>query len=237
MAQKEEILSELKGVSPFLIGIGNDNLYAVTVHYFEELPVQLLNFIQTENLQFGGKTNSFKIPEGYFDHFANTVFEKVKAQQKSEIYSELEDIAPILNIISKKNIYAVPENYFEHLRADVVKQKKQNAKVVSSTIARKWLNYAAAAMVAGILVSSAFLFTDKKSSYDFSNEVNKISDDELQNYIDNNVHTVTFGDEAELNGSSKLPELDEHLQSISDEELQQYLNENGENHQHSKQGS
>jgi hypothetical protein len=237
MAQKEEILNELKSVSPFLTGIGNANLYTVPADYFEGLPAQLLNFIQTENLQFGNKTNSFKMPEGFFDHFADTVLEKVKAQQKKDIHAELEDIAPLLNTISKKNIYSVPENYFEKTEANILKPQKQNAKVVSFTIARKWLNYAAAAMVAGILVSSAFLFTDKKSSYDFSNEVNKISDDELQNYIDNNAHTVTLGDETELNSSSKLPEIDEHLQSISDEELQQYLNENGENKQSNKQGS
>jgi len=237
MARSADILNELKVLSPVLADISPENLYTLPRSYFDNLSNEMLNFITTEYLVFGKKENKLNVPSGYFEGFAETVLQKIKSQLKTEIYLELQDVAPLLNTINKENIYSVPANYFQNLAVNIIKAQAPKAKVVTFKVARKWLNYAAAAMLAGVLVSGAFLFTDNKSSFDLSKEVNKVSDEDLQNYINNNSHTLVYGTENELNNNSKLPELEENLQSISDDELQQYLNENEENTKKNKQGS
>ena len=235
MTENEEILNELKQISPYLVSISKENVLTVPANYFDVLPEQLLNYIATEKLIFDDKTQLFNVPSGYFEGFAETVIQKIKLQKNDEIYMELEQVAPLLNTINKNNVLTVPAHYFENFGVDVFKSKKQKAKVVSFTIAKKWLNYAAAAMMAGVLVTGAFLFTENKTSFDLSHEVNNVSDEELQNYIDNSSHTIVLSDETELN--NKLPELDEHIQTIGDEELQQYLNDNVDLTKNNEEGS
>jgi hypothetical protein len=112
----------------------------------------------------------------------------------------------------------------------------KEAKVITLRIARKWMQFAAAAVMAGILVTGAFLFTDDRSGIeqtkndipDVSSEMNKVSEDELVTYLDNPEHIVAAPAATSLATEAELADVKNNLHQLSDEELNQYLKENAE---------
>jgi uncharacterized protein YihD (DUF1040 family) len=56
----------------------------------------------------GINKQSQDVPAGYFEGLANTILNKIKAQEAAAEY-------PLLNSISKENVYGVPQGYFESL--------------------------------------------------------------------------------------------------------------------------
>jgi hypothetical protein len=173
-----------------------------------------------------------QLPIGYFETFAEKILLLAKHQSDGlNDGNELNDIAPLLNQISRKPIQSLPQGYFESFNVDL---PKQQSTVVKMHFIRKWMSYSSAAIVAGILVTAGFLYTNKNNqSFDFdqynkiniSTALNNISEEELVNY---------------LNGASSLnvnhgwldPELineiEGNFRNIGDDEMLQYLNENGE---------
>ena len=95
------------------------------------------------------------------------------------------------------------------------------------------MNYAAAAVFAGALITGSFLYSDKKQEQEFekyqkmdiSSALDKVSDAELNSYIEEN--HFQSSDELTENDSAILGNVDEKIQTISTESLHQYLNENG----------
>ncbi|MCW3088867.1 MAG: hypothetical protein JWQ78_2253, partial [Sediminibacterium sp.] len=133
-----------------------------------------------------------------------------------------------------ENVYAVPQGYFD--AADFsAKARRGKAKVVKMNFARRWVQYAAAAVISGVLVTSAFLYTDNSTSAEYNKysridvpaELNKVSEDDLTSYLDNNEH---YAIAAELNApvNEDITDGNEPVQVLSDEELDQYLKENAE---------
>ncbi|HJV20256.1 MAG TPA: hypothetical protein VJ552_10300 [Sediminibacterium sp.] len=157
---------------------------------------------------------------------------------RKDINEELDAIAPLLKSISRLPVQSVPEGYFEQFS---VKIPAESAPVVKMPMVRKWMGYASAALVAGILVTAGFIFTDKNvqpfnyeqySRIDVPVEMNKLTDDELQNYL----VTATVLSGAGHTSSSVSEEINEtitaetaSLNQVSDEELEQFLNENAGN--------
>jgi hypothetical protein len=153
---------------------------------------------------------------------------------RDNINEELEVIAPLLKNISRQPVQSVPEGYFEQLS---IKLPAQSAPVVKMSLVRKWMGYAAAALVAGILVTAGFIFTDSDvqrfnyeqySRIDVPAEMNKLSDDELQSYLT----TATVLSGAGHTSSAVSEEINETvtaetaiLNQVSDEALEQFLSE------------
>jgi hypothetical protein len=54
----------------------------------------------------------FSVPEGYFEGLAASVLAKVKARESSAS-SELQELSPLLAVLSKKMPYSVPSFYFD----------------------------------------------------------------------------------------------------------------------------
>jgi oligoribonuclease (3'-5' exoribonuclease) len=177
---------------------------------------------------------------GYFEGLPAAILAHVKNNAvTSEVQAELDEIAPLLNTISKQNIFTVPAGYFE--KADFVsaiQSTKKQGKLVNMRFARRWTQYAAAAVMAGVLVTGAFMFTDTKgtaeyekySNIDVSSELNKVSEDELVNYLDSDEHYASVPDIAlaEAGGAEETLDDAEPVQVLSDDELSQYLKDNAE---------
>ena len=235
MKEKDLIIQELQQYSPLLVGLQKINPYLVPQGYFDSFSDHLMAILKSD-FSIQNKNNPYLVPDTYFESFADTVLQKVKSES-SETVNELAAVAPSLIELQKENVYRAPEGYFEQLHKKITRHIPQSAKVVSFHIARKWITYAAAAVFAGVMISGAFLFTYSKNAVDFNNEVGKISDEELQSYIDNNPHAVALSEEMILSNEGLTPD-ENHLRAISDEELQQYLNENAESEKkEDKQGS
>jgi hypothetical protein len=54
----------------------------------------------------------FTVPNGYFENFAASVWQKLRSQQLQTPHDELTELSAMLAAIPKKNPYTVPENYF-----------------------------------------------------------------------------------------------------------------------------
>lgn len=157
---------------------------------------------------------------------------------RKDINEELKTIAPLLKDISRQPVQSVPEGYFEQFS---VQLPVTAAPVVKMSQVRKWMGYAAAALVAGILVTAGFIFTDKDvqrfnyeqySRIDVPAEMNKLSDDELQSYL----ATATVLSGAGHTGSAVSEEINEtiteetaSLTQVSDEALEQFVSEHAGN--------
>ncbi|MDE3144578.1 MAG: hypothetical protein KGL19_10515 [Bacteroidota bacterium] len=223
MTHKETIFKELTTISPILTTLNQSNLFIAPQGYFEGLAVDIIARIKREELLAEAKSNTFKIPENYFETLSDTVLSKIRSE-KSEFTDELKKVAPLLNTISQKNIYTVPENYFENF--SVTKNKKQSAKIISFGFARKWISYAAAAIIGGVLITGGFLYQNKQSSFNVTKELNSVSDSELNAYIEND--DLALNTDNNFLKEQDLPDIKQSISTVSDEELQQYLNDNSE---------
>ncbi|OYU56130.1 MAG: hypothetical protein CFE25_02485 [Chitinophagaceae bacterium BSSC1] len=144
----------------------------------------------------------FQAPPGYFENMPQALMSRIKTQEEQ---------ASVL---------------------DSEKLDQKQAPVVQMGKARKWIMYAAAAMLTGVLITGAFMFSDKpveqmKEQYkleDLGAALDAVPDAALEQYLEEN-QTIAV-DEVLANPSQKLPELTDHIQNISNEKLNDYLDEN-----------
>lgn len=230
MEEQNNVTDETRAIAPLLCEAKKIMPYWVSPNYFEQL---------SSNVLIAAKLNSVKnnpltyaVPTNYFENLSNNILSRIASDDigiGTSADGELASIAPTLNTISKHNIYSVPVGYFDTLNP--LHTKKSQAKIIALFSSKKWLKYAVAACLTGILVTGAFMFNNNRNGVDYAaykkvdvpNSINKLSNDELINYLDN-VNSITNANFA-TTLDFKLPEMQEHIQSISDEELNQYLQE------------
>lgn len=233
METRENILQELKDISPVVAGLGTANLFSVPAGYFDQLPAIILSRVNAEPADFG-RSHPFKIPAGYFDQLADNILQTIKRTEQS-VEEELNELAPILNTISKKPVYTVPGGYFESLELAIpLKLSKPAAKVIGFGKTKRVMQYAVAACTAGILIAGAFLFTrsntqEQPISYkdavnmNVSGELDKLNETEISSYIES---TPNIG--YVMNVSADEINIEEYLNAASDEEIDAYLNESAD---------
>jgi hypothetical protein len=232
METRETILKELESISPAVANLANTNVFTVPAGYFDQLPAAILSRIQSEIIDFGGKVEPFNVPAGYFDGLAVNILNKIKSQEQT-VEEELNEIAPLLNTISKQPVYAVPEGYFESLELTIpLKLAKPSARVFSFG---KVMQYAVAACTVGVLAVGAFFYTNNNNdnetmiSYKVAKEMNvsaeldNISETEIASYLET-APSVGYA----LNVAPEEVNFDEYLEEATDEEINEYLNEPAE---------
>ncbi|MBC7650901.1 MAG: hypothetical protein H7101_04045 [Deinococcales bacterium] len=226
------IVNELMELSPALISTRVDTslIFSIPKNYFNNLSTTILNAVAAENLQ--QSAIPYQAPADYFSNLSNNILIKIDNEKTvvSAVDSELQVIAPLLITINKANVFSVPNGYFNNLQ---IEGKLQNppAKIVPITNTNIWIKYAIVACVVGVIVTSAYFFTNKKDSIDYAaykkidivNSISTLSSDELVNYLDT-ANTITNHEVVNLL-DVKIPETQEHIKNISDEDLKQYLKE------------
>lgn len=240
MNRHDDIQDELKQIGPFWTDVGNAIPYTLPKGYFDAFPGMVMEKIQHPFMLQSDTGNSYQAPEGYFESLPGSILSKIRslAEQTNEVHAELETIAPFLNTISKKPVYSVPDGYFAGV--DLIKTaqlKKQETKIFTLRSARRWMQYAAAAVVAGVLVTGAFLYTDNSTHYleyekysqvDIPSGLNKVSEEELVKYLNSPEHIVLATTAGIAANEEELFEVKSSILDISDEELTLYLKENAE---------
>lgn len=121
METRNDILNELKALSPVLAAMEKVNVFTLPAGYFEYLGADIMLGIETEN----GLNHTIPVadvPVGYFETLSNSILSKIKAQE-----TESNDLSPELKSIAGKNVYEVPQGYFDSLSESVlVKIKAAN---------------------------------------------------------------------------------------------------------------
>ncbi len=131
MNQPDNILNELRELSPTVAGINRVNVFTVPDGYFESLAgLLLINASAANSLQIAGSPIS-SVPEGYFDNLAGNILNRIKR----EVPEETNAISTLVAGIGRKNIYAVPVGYFNNLPAQVVAQLSGSLETVAAETA------------------------------------------------------------------------------------------------------
>ncbi len=228
MEQRQQIIDELQEISPFLAETRVSSPYQAPPGYFDSLAVAVLNRVTGEPALPMPQAHAYSVPRDYFEGLPGSILAKIHRLQENSsdaIRTELEEIAPTLSQVSRENVYTVPPGYFE--RGIAIPPGEQKAKVVRMNFAKRWTQYVAAAVITGILVTGAFLYTDNRSpvlnqqsQVDMPSELNKLSETELVKYLENPEQTIAT--------SMAANETPVDVKKLSDEELDQYLKENAD---------
>jgi hypothetical protein len=228
MALSNKILNELKEIAPTVANIGYNNPYAVPMGYFENFSYSVMEAIQEKGI--GETINPYSISIDYFDKLATNILAKInsiKAEGNNEVFEELENIAPLLNTISKKNVLYLPGNYFDNLNVNTTATKElKPAKVISiGNNARKWFTYAAAASVLFILSATSFLYVhhhmkNVDRSLTIGQRLATLDDKEILNYLQNDIDDF---DPNTASSAEEDPDINHLLINATDEEIENYL--------------
>ena len=241
-----EILKDATKQSPFVVPNG----------YFEGLADVIINrlkSVETESprdelqklsplLSQLDKKLPFSTPAGYFDELSADVVASTKAVDLAN--EELENLSPVISGLKDNTVYTVPSQYFDSLPGVILNRVREHkpAKVVTVSFGKKLVKYAAAAILAGIIITAGILLPGRKEStatgtvvkveeklrIETENKLKELSDDELSNFIEN--HEASIPDMLTSAASTEIDSEDVKLMlaDIPDAELKQYLVEYGD---------
>ena len=218
--------------------------YEVPEHYFETFAAQVLARIKAQDPQEELKALSpilarmekktpFIVPSGYFDETPGNLTAGIQAMDF--VASELEILPPVLTASKGKNVFQVPDSYFNELPGEVMKKIKPVAPVIKMNFRRKFIQYAAAAAIVGVLVLSVWLYNNKDAdgtqtslaSFNLNASLKKVSDADISNYVESNL-TIPLPDPGAIAGNDLDPQdMKALLADISDADLEQYLEKYG----------
>jgi hypothetical protein len=160
----------------------------------------------------------YLLPEGYFD-----------------------ELSPVLTLLKDRPTYEAPVGYFDGLAADATAKMGKVAKVIGiggrgKVLTGNWWKYSAAAVIAGVILTLSWpqLHTANMNAkahampIDLSNVLAKVSDQEMQTYLDDQQTILT---EPVTNSTASLDINDSDVKSllgdVPDGELKQYMEEHG----------
>lgn len=237
MESTNDILNELRELSPLLAGMEKINLFTVPEGYFERLAADIIAVMDVEKepaFKTNGPIQTADVPEGYFKGLADTILARIKNENASD---ELRALSSMLYSIQNENVFETPQGYFENLSDEVMaKVKPEQAKVVimkrrTSTI----FKYAVAAAFTGVMALGVFKFTAPASKTELpeyvtaglkieniDQELAKISDEEIVKYLEASGSDVNAAIVANSVDDNQLPSEEDYL--MDEKALEKYLN-------------
>ena len=159
-------------------------------------------------LKIRGQKNSYFVPVGYFENLSDSILQKIKSNNSNnKINEELSVIAPSLIAVRNINCYTVPENYFETFSLRVYNKP---TKIVSLHSKFTFVKYAAAAVIVSVIAFGGF-FSSKNNdqTYAMYNATKNIDiEKSISNLSDNEIRKVLNADQSlasNSNTTSALP--------------------------------
>ena len=229
MTRSTDIVKELEALSPVVAQINAVVPYQVPEVYFETLSTVVMARIAAggneENslLQVAGKAMPQDVPAGYFDSLADNILTKLKAGSNHLVVAdELQELSPVLAGISKANVYEAPAGYFDTITTAITAQLQPQAKVVSLPVVRKWMRYAAAAVVLTMLAFGINYTLQKKNNAvaiaakikteaQFNKQLASVSDEAIINYLQLTADTKDAESIKQLIDGNQLPEEADYI--------------------------
>jgi major membrane immunogen (membrane-anchored lipoprotein) len=222
------------------------NPYQVPQGYFEGLADNILQRVKataTDNvsdeleiispfLSQIDKKMPFSTPAGYFDELGENAI--AGAQAIDFVNGTLENLSPLMSGLRRMYVYEVPAGYFEQLPGEVLKAVKaqQPARVISMGFTRRVIRYAAAAVVAGLIITAGWLYVGNRGIKDPNGfppkelaKLDSISDELLEKYLENQTPTPAETAIAATDANDEIDanDMKDLLADVSDEDLQQYI--------------
>lgn len=238
MKSTNDILEELRELSPVLAGMEKLNVFTVPAGYFDLLSEDILAGVKNEK-NTGNEINSVSVsdvPQGYFDSLAETILGRIKSAGAETASEETRALSPMLYSIRDENVFEVPAGYFEELSDTVVSRlTPQQAKVVvMKRRTTAFFKYAVAAAFTGVMALGVFKFTGPSKTElpdyvmiglkieNIDQELSKLSDDAIVKYLEAEGSDVKAAIVANSVDENELPSQEEYL--MDEKALDKYLN-------------
>lgn len=235
MHNREEITAELTGIVPSAVEWPVTVPYRVPAGYFDHVPGITAEHVASEIPVY--RRMAYHVPGDYFITLPGIILQTIRQQ---EVKEELDEVAPLLNSISKINPYSRPEMAMPDIKSILQQETVAEAKVVAmpQRKQKKWLQYAAAAVIAGVLMTIAVMDNhseelnlsnvDQYAQIDVHQEMSRLSEDELSSYLNTAEKLVVSSTDRDSYAMDELPDVNDHIEMMSDDDLNQYLNESAE---------
>ena len=231
---------ELNFLSPVIGSLPKQVPYTVPAGYFDTLPENTIQLIREIGLSAKEETAAlstllnevnrqmpYSVPQGYFAEVEQRMLKTVTGEDQTA-KEELESISPLLSGLKKEMPFSVPQGYFENMAAGKPGEN-QTAKVISFS-SRKWFKYAAAAILVGVIATTAVLLIkkeaidpDKNSFAWIEKNTKKVSTDEIENFI--KLTDETLGQKEVLVNADKLVEVKDLIKDIPEKDIQDFLDD------------
>lgn len=222
-------------------GLNRQRGYQVPAGYFEDFADAMLTKVkaldqgsaseETEALSplLGalGRKMPFAIPADYFSELPANITDGARAIEM--VNEELENLSPMMSQLRTVQPYKVPAGYFEGLDQVMLEKVAQpkGGKLISMGGARKWMRYAAAAAVAGLIFIGAMRIFGGKNVDGTVPGIAGISDTEIIKYLEqqNGDPVPAVAESAGSDVNFTASDMKDMLADISDEELQKYVDQ------------
>ncbi|HVG42654.1 MAG TPA: hypothetical protein VM888_13675 [Chitinophagaceae bacterium] len=233
MDNKDIMLTELRQISPLIAEIENVNIYSVPAFYFDNLPQNILQNINSANepLKQVSPITPYKVEERYFDNLPENILQKIRNDKKksTEIIDELKDIAPSINTISKSPVFSVPNGYFQNFNVSPERSIRPRTRlfVTSKQVTR----YAVAAVITALMAVGVYLTIGKvdrrsrEQAVNVKSAVQSLRNEEIIEFLRMHAPRNKTGNVSSQKKSAAFKYY-ESLKQMTDEEIQQYLQEN-----------
>jgi hypothetical protein len=208
MKISNDILNELKELSPILTDMEKVNVFTIPEGYFNNISAAVLIAVKEEkNLPVFSGQSTFNVPAGYFESLAVNIIARVKEDITHA--DELRALSTMLYSIQNENVYKVPNGYFDGLAESILKKvQPHQAKVISIRKRDGFFKYVVAASV---IVMMAF-------------GIYKIDRNLPNNISSNNTLSASLLDPIIQKGKNMdQAQFDETLNSLSTQEIATYL--------------
>ncbi len=201
----------------------------------------------------------FHVPEGYFELFPERMLDLLRAEHEFELASAKSTIFDEKTPISGP--FMVPDGYFDELSGNILHKireievesvksipgQKQSARVISIGGPKKWLNYAAAAVITAFIAGAIYLYSTMSGneipvSSQSMAQVEKLEKDSMQvspealssflDQTDGLVETEVFEMDVDSIGQNlailEINEMDIRtiLEGLPDDAISKYISEN-----------
>lgn len=214
MNNKNDILNELKTISPLLYSIKeNEKSLLVPENYFEQLADNALAEIQIESgLLASLKKEKIEIPENYFDTFSDSIIDKIKSQEK-----EIEQ-GTLVDLPSKKR-----NKIFAMFNAVAVA-----ASIVGAIIMIRHLQIQEPTIVApqiDVKAAIASLTQDEIYQYMYANS-NEFGLEQIKTAVSSSFQNENESVEKAAEATSTIDTSKSSIPEITNEDIDNYLKEN-----------
>lgn len=119
MFKPDNILSELKELSPVVANIGRVNVFKVPIGYFDTLSTYILLLAHASAIENLHPSEQLFVPENYFDSLADNIMARIKNESVAGVAQETKEISELIAGIGNKNIFSVDNGYFNQLADNI----------------------------------------------------------------------------------------------------------------------
>ena len=239
MESNDEILDEIRGISPLLASMSKKQVFLIPGDYFRHLEAKLLENRNCPVLTSISKTTS-NIPTEYFNQLPEEILKLIKSTSSSPT-EELKKVSPLLYALKSENPLIIPPDYFNQFEHNILFNVEPQTRLIRLKKRNSAWQYARAAVMTGVIAISALMVYNTqapfgivsgraeyiesgryKSEQQINEGISKLPDEEVIKYLENsgdaadNENSNSMIEESQLPDKTEYPDNNTSLDKLMD---------------------